>query len=105
MALIENLEHEDWEDFLRSCFLYTLEVLKEDRFRSVGSSADDLRSWLAAGGVARVRHQLGQQMHRRGLSEDRQVAIHQCINELAEEHCGALLDLMETGVIPGSTQD
>ncbi len=43
MALIENLEREGWEEFLRNCFQYTLQVLREDRFRSVGSSVDDLR--------------------------------------------------------------
>ena len=44
MALIEHLEQDNWQDFLRGSFEYTLEVLKNDRFRSVGSSVDDLRS-------------------------------------------------------------
>ena len=60
MALIENLEHEGWEEFFRDSFRYALEVLKNDRFRPVGSSVDDLKSWLTAGGVARVRTHLNQ---------------------------------------------
>lgn len=105
MALIENLEHDGWEDFFRNCFEFTLEVLKEDRFRPVGSSADDLRSWLAAGGVPRVRDHLAEQMRRRGFSADHQAAVNHCLDELVEQHPGALLDLMAAGVIPGSAQD
>ena len=51
MALIEHLENTGWEEFLRDCFRYALEVLKNDRFRSVGSSVDDLRSWLLRAGL------------------------------------------------------
>ena len=50
MALIEHLECDGWEAFLRDMFRYTLDVLENDRFGSVGSSVDDLRSWLARGG-------------------------------------------------------
>lgn len=105
MALIENLEHEGWEDFLRNCFRFTLEVLREDRFRSLGSSADDLRNWLTTGGVARVRYHLGEQMRRRGLSTERQAGINRCIDDLVEQHRVALFDLMAKGIIPGSTQE
>jgi len=105
MALIENLEREGWEEFLRNCFRYTLQVLREDRFRSVGSSVDDLRSWLTAGGVGRVRHHLGEQMEMRGLSADRQAGINRCIDELVEEHRVALFDLMAKGIVPGSTRE
>lgn len=105
MALIENLERDGWEQFLRDSFRYTLEVLKEDRFRSVGSSVDDLRSWLTVGGVARVRHHLGKQMEMRGLSSVRKEAINKCIEELVEEHRGDLFDLMAKGIVPGSAQE
>ena len=105
MALIENLEREGWEEFLRNCFRYALEVLKEDRFRPIGSSADDLRSWLTAGGVARVRYHLREQMEMRGLSVDRQADIKRCIDELVEEHRGALFNLMARRIIPSSTQE
>lgn len=55
MALIENLERDNWQEFFRGAFEYTLYILENDRFRSVGSSVDDLRSWLAGGGVSRVK--------------------------------------------------
>ena len=47
MALIENLDKGDWREFLGSMFGYTLDVLQNDRHRSVGSAVDDLRAWLA----------------------------------------------------------
>lgn len=105
MVLIENLEREGWEDFLRNCFRFTLEVLREDRFRSLGSSADDLRSWLTAGGVARVRYHLGEQMRRHGLSAERQAGINMYIDDRVEQHRVALFDLMAKGIILGSTQE
>lgn len=36
MALIEHLEDERWEGFFQNTFRYALEVMKHDRFRSVG---------------------------------------------------------------------
>lgn len=65
MALIEHLERDDWEEFFRNSFGYALHVLKHDRFRSAGSSVDDLRSWLARGGIAKVREHLSRQMEMR----------------------------------------
>ena len=79
MALIENLEHEGWEKFLRDSFRYALEVLKNDRFRSVGSSVDDLKSWLTAGGVARVSEHLNKQMEMRRFPLSRKSAINDSI--------------------------
>ncbi len=35
MSLIENLDKDHWGKFLRPMFGYTLDVLKNDRFRSV----------------------------------------------------------------------
>ena len=105
MALIENLEHEGWEKFLRDSFRYALEVLKHDRFRSVGSSVDDLRSWLAAGGVARVREHLNKQMEMRRFPLSRKSAVNDCIEQLVRENRGALLDLMADGIVPATRQD
>ena len=59
MALIEHLERDDWQEFLRDTFAYTLDVLKHDRFRHIGSAADDLRGWLTAGGIPKVKERLG----------------------------------------------
>ena len=102
MALIEHLERDRWEEFFRRVFQYTLEVMKHDRFRSVGSSADDLRSWLARGGVARVRERLDTQMEMRRFSPSRRAAVGDCLEQLVREHRRALLDLTTTGVIPGT---
>jgi len=71
MSLIEHLEDERWEEFFRSTFRFVLEVMKHDRFRSVGSSADDLRSWLARDGIARVRERLNEQMEMLRFSPSR----------------------------------
>ena len=105
MALIENLEHEGWEKFFRDSFQYALEVLKNDRFRSVGSSVDDLRSWLTAGGVARVREHLNKQMEMRRFPLSRKSAVNDCIEHLVQENRGALLDLMRDGIVPATRQD
>ena len=54
MALIEHLEDAGWEEFLRNSFRYALEVLKNDRFRPVGSSASINASMIC--GAALRRH-------------------------------------------------
>ena len=100
MALIEHLEREGWEEFLGDMFRYTLDVLKNDRFRSVGSSVDDLRSWLAVGGVARVRERLGEQMEMRGFPPERSSAINGCLEKLVGENRDALLHLTAEGTVP-----
>ena len=105
MALIENLEHEGWEKFLRDSFRYALEVLKNDRFRSVGSSVDDLKSWLTAGGVARVRARLNKQMEMRRFPLSQKSAVNDCIEQLVRENRGALLDLMADGIVPAARQE
>ena len=99
MSLIEHLERDGWEEFLRGTFEYTLDVLKNDRFRRLGSAADDLRSWLAAGGVARVRELLDDQMERRRLPPSRQSAVQDCVEQLAREHHETLRRLAAEGVI------
>lgn len=105
MALIENLEQEGWEAFFQDSFDYVLYVLKHDRFRHVGSSVDDLRSWLAAGGVAHARKRLNEQMEMRGFSPAQQLAVNTCFDELVQEHQGPLLDLIANGVLPATTRD
>ncbi|MBM4043416.1 MAG: hypothetical protein FJ290_33430 [Planctomycetes bacterium] len=105
MALIEHLEREDWQDVLRRSFEYTLDVLKNDRFRPVGSAVDDLRGWLAAGGIPRVRERLNQQMAIRRFPPTRQAQINQFLERLAQEHRGPLLELMAGGILPSTRQD
>lgn len=100
MSLIEHLEKPRWKEFLRSTFEFVLWVLRNDRFRSVGSGADDLRSWLAVGGVARVRHHLDEQMERRRFPASRKSAVRTCIEELVRENRGALLELSRAGIVP-----
>ena len=102
MSLIEHLEHDGWEEFFRGSFGYALEVMKHDRFRSVGSSVDDLRSWLARGGIARVREHLDRQMDMRRFSPSRRTAVRNCIDQLVRENRRELLDLIADGVIPAS---
>ena len=104
MALIEHLERDGWEEFFRGSFRYALEVMKHDRFRSVGSSVDDLRSWLARGGVARVREHLDTQMEMRRFSPSRRAEVSDCLEQLVRENRRALLDLTAAGVIPASGQ-
>jgi hypothetical protein len=105
MALIENLEREGWEEFFRDSFRYALEVLKNDRFRPVGSSVDDLKSWLTAGGIARVREHLNKQMEMRRFPPSRKSAVDDCIEQLVRENRGALLDLMADGIVPATRQE
>jgi hypothetical protein len=105
MALIENLERDDWEEFLRSSFRYALDVLKKDRYKPVGSSVDDLKSWLTAGGIDRVRRHLQKQMEMRGFSETHKTAVISCLESLATENRCALLDLATLGIVPGSSHE
>ena len=105
MALIEHLERDGWREFLCSTFEYTLDVLKNDRFRHIGSAADDLRSWLAAGGVARVRAYLNEQMERRQFSTARQTEVNECLEYLVRKHRGQLLELIVRGVLPATPKE
>lgn len=105
MSLIEHLDGERWEEFLRSTFEYVLWVLKHDRFRSVGSAADDLRSWLAVGGVGRVRHHLDKQMEMLRFPQARKSAVHHCIDELVRKNRRELLDLTLAGVVPATGRE
>ncbi|MEM8505558.1 MAG: hypothetical protein AAF716_20700 [Cyanobacteria bacterium P01_D01_bin.1] len=99
MALIENLEHDNWRSFLNSCFSQAVELLATDRFRWAGSSIDDLKSWLAAGGVGRVKQHLNKQMELRRFPLERKVAINDELISLARKHRQKLLALMTDDVI------
>lgn len=99
MALIENLEHDNWRSFLESCFEQAVELLATDRFRWAGSSIDDLKSWLAAGGISKVKHYLNKQMELRQFSLERKVAVNDALNSLARENRQKLLALTSDGVI------
>jgi len=105
MALIENLEQDDWQDFFRSSFEYALYVLKNDRFRSVGSSVDDLRSWLALGGISRVREHLNNQMKMCDFSPAKKAAVNEFLEQLVRDNRSQLLDLMAEEILPPIKQD
>ncbi|MCP4549545.1 MAG: hypothetical protein GY835_24070 [bacterium] len=105
MALIEYLEREDWEEFFRGTFGYTLELLKTDRFRLAGSAVDDLKSWLAVGGISRVKHHLNNQMDRRRFPADKKVMINDLLDQLVQEHRLEIVDLMAHEIIPTGPQE
>jgi hypothetical protein len=105
MSLIEHLESDNWREVLRRNFEYTLEVLKEDRFRIVSSSVDDLRSWLAAGGISRVKKHLTDQMEMRRFSATKRVAVIDFLDELVRENRHQLLDLMTNDVLVATKQE
>jgi hypothetical protein len=105
MALIEHLERDHWREFLRDTFAYTLDVIKNDRFRHVGSAADDLRGWLTAGGIPRVKERLNRQMEMRRFPPAQQVEINQFLEQLVREHRSQLLESTTGGVLPSTLQD
>jgi len=102
MALIEYLESDDWREVLRRNFECTLEILKNDRFRTVSSAVDDLRGWLAAGGVRRVKEHLNHQMDMRRFPPAKQVAVQELLDQLARENRPRLLDLVAQGILGAS---
>ena len=105
MALIEHLERDNWEQILRSSFTYALWILKEDRFAHVGSSVDDIRSWLGMGGLSRFRDALREQMQRRRLPEHRVKAIMACVEQLEQEKHPEICQLISQRIIPGKLGD
>lgn len=105
MALIENLERDNWQEFLRMTFDYTLDVLKNDRFRSVSSSVDDLRAWLARGGVSRAKLQLTREMNGRRFPPDKQAAVLEFVDQLEREYRPRLLALSAEGIIEAMQQE
>ena len=77
MSLTEHLDQDHWQEFLVNSFEYALHVLEVDRYRSVGSEVDDLRSWLASGGVPRVKERLSGQMESRKFPDGRVEAVNE----------------------------
>lgn len=100
MSLIEHLNQDNGEEFLRSTFEYVLYVLANDRYRYVGSGADDLRSWLVRGGMPRVREQLNAQMEMRRFLPAQHAGINRALAQLEESHRDALCALIAAGTIP-----
>jgi len=105
MSLIEHLDGEGWEGFLRGTFEYSLKLLKTDQFRYAGSAVDDLKSWLAVGGVSRVKHHLNNQMDQRRYSADKKTLINDLLDQLAQEHRLEIADLMARKVIRAGPQE
>jgi hypothetical protein len=102
MALIENLDHEDWRQFLGPMFEHTLYIMKNDRHRWAGSSVDDLRAWLAGGGIRQVKEALTDDMEQRHYPDDKQADILAFVDQLAEEHRPRLMELIALGIIPAT---
>lgn len=100
MALIENLEREDWKEFLSEMFRYTLWTLRHNRFGHVGSSVDDLRGWLVASGVPGIRRSLEHSMDMRRFPEDRVIEVREHIDRLVHDHRSELVALARDGIIP-----
>jgi hypothetical protein len=105
VSLIEHLESDHLQEILRRNFEYALDVLKNDRFRTVSSSVDDLRSWLAAGGVSRVREHLNHQMEMRRFPSAKKSAVNDFLDELVRENRHQLLDLMAKDVLVATKQE
>jgi len=105
MSLIEHMDREGWQEFLHNTFEYVLDVLKNDRHQSVGSAADDLRGWLARGGVGRVKEALTDQMNRQRYSSEKIETVNNYVDQLAIEYRQQLLDLTVNGEIPAAQQE
>jgi hypothetical protein len=102
MALIEYLENDDWQAVLRRSFEGAITLLQTDRFRLTSSAIDDMRSWLAIGGISRVQLQLDRQMDGRRLPDIRQNQIRDCLDQLIQEHHQNLTALVADNIIPSS---
>jgi hypothetical protein len=105
MALIEHLEHDDWQEALRRSFEGAINLLQTDRFRRTSSTIDDIRSWLTSGGVSRVHLQLDRQMDARRLPVERQEEIRDFLGQLVQENQRHLLQLIADGIIPWNQAD
>jgi hypothetical protein len=105
MSLIEYLESDNWREVLRRNFETALDILKNDRFRIGSSSVDDLKSWLAAGGVGRVKEHLNNQMDMRQFPSPKRAAVSAFLDQLAQENRPQLLNLMAHGILPATKQE
>lgn len=102
MALIENLERDDWKQFFSEMFRYALWTLRHDRFGRVGSSVDDLRSWLVSGGIPRIRQNIDSGMEMRRFPKDRATQVRDHVDNLVSDHRSELVALVQDGIIPTS---
>jgi hypothetical protein len=105
MALIEYLEQDDWADVLRRSFEVAIALLQTDRFCLTSSAVDDVRGWLASGGVSRVRLHLDRQMNDCRFTTDRQREIQEALIQLVQENQLALMQLFAEGIIPWNQAD
>jgi len=102
MSLIENLLDDAWEPNLRRTFVFVLHVLTTDPFTDVGSSADDLRAWIRAGGVERVREALKRELDVCRVPAPHSEAVLAGLERLVAEHEKPLGELVAKGIIPGA---
>ncbi len=105
MALIEHLGHDNWRDLLRQFFEYALYVIKNDPYKQVGSSVDDLRAWLRHGGIGRVRYHLADQMESLRFSDEKKRAVMDFLEILIKENRNQLIELVEQKLIPPERKD
>jgi hypothetical protein len=104
MALIENLEQNNWQEMLRMYFKATLDILQTDPHASAGSSVDDLRAWLRTGGVNRVLENLDKQMQARRFSEEKKMAVMHFMHLLLQENRLQLVQLAGQTTLPINEQ-
>ena len=90
---------DDWREVLRRSFEVAITLLQTDRSRLSSSAIDDIKSWLAIGGVSRVQLQLNRQMKARRLSAERQREINDFLGQLVLENQLSLLQLTADGII------
>jgi hypothetical protein len=105
MSLVEYLDRPNWQDALQRTWSVALDLLKRDRFAETASSVDDLRSWLTAGGVSRVRLQLQRRMTNARMDVQYQHEVLAYLSTLVQQSQTLLLDLMAQAIIPSSADD
>ncbi|MBW4511785.1 MAG: hypothetical protein KME64_35575 [Scytonematopsis contorta HA4267-MV1] len=105
MSLIEYLEDTNWRAALRRSFEGAINLLQTDRHGRCSSAVDDVRSWLANGGVSRVKLQLDREMKRCRFSENHQIEILDFLEQLVQENQRPLMQLMADRIIPWNQAD
>ena len=100
MSLIEHLEGPNWQQILVGVCSTTLEVLEHDRFRTVGSSVDDLRAWMCRGGIPYARLRLDEQAKDRCFTDEHRTEIIAAFDEFVRQNLSTVLRLTASGVIP-----
>ena len=105
MSLIERLHRDDWREMLRRTFEIALDVLTRDQFQPCSSAVDDLRNWLAVGGISRVKEHLRTQAESLRFPDAHRRAIDEHVDQLALEHRGTIIDLVGRGIITPPPQE